>query len=322
MELRQLHYFIGVAKELHFGRAAERLGMTQPPLSQQIKALEQELGVRLFHRTNRRVELTEAGRAFQQEVEQVLTQIDLAVSHAQHIHQGQSGILRLGLTVSAPFAEVFAHTVMNFRHSHPNVQLSLHETSSQAQIEALLDRRLDIGMLRPLPLPEELGAITLLQEPLVIAMPISHPAAQGDPDMPVHLEDFANEGFVAFPSGVGIGLERQINDLCKQAGFIPRIVQEAKETSTQIALVAAGLGVAIMPALQQRVQVKTVTYRTIAHPLAHTAIWMVYRRWQQNALARDFIELVKAELADSGKKADPLPPDCSLATTPRPDAYK
>jgi len=301
VELRQLHYFITVAKELHFGHAAERLGMTQPPLSQQIRALEEELGIRLFHRTNRRVELTEAGQALQQDVERLLTELDLAVSHARHIHQGQSGILRLGITVSAPFVEVFARSVLTFRQSHPHVQLSLHEHASQAQVEALLERRLDIGMLRPLNLPQDLEAIELLREPLVMAMPITHPMAQTPPDQAVPLARFAHEGFVAFPRGVGFALERQINELCRQAGFVRRIVQEARETTTQIALVAAGLGVAIIPALQQRIQVRTVTYRTIADEAAQSSIWMVYRRFQQNSLVRDFINLVRTELAREGK---------------------
>lgn len=297
MELRQLRYFMSVARELHFGRAAERLGMTQPPLSQQIRALEDQLGIKLFHRSNRRVELTEAGEAFRNDIAQILPQLDQAVSHAQHVHRGQSGVLRLGITVSAPFAEVFGHSIHAFRQSHPTVQLSLHEIPSQQQIEALLERRLDIGMLRPLPLPDDLAAIELLREPLVIAMHISHPAAQGAPDQAVRLEAFAGDGFVAFPRGVGSTLERQIHELCRDAGFAPRIVQEAGETSTQIALVAAGFGVAVMPALQQRIQVATVTYRTIANPQAQSAIWMVYRRWQQSALARDFVGQVQAELA-------------------------
>jgi DNA-binding transcriptional LysR family regulator len=305
MELRQLHYFIAVAKELHFGRAAERLGMTQPPLSQQIRLLEEQLGVRLFHRTNRRVALTEAGVAFQQDIEHLLGELEQAVSHARHVHQGHSGILRLGLTVSAPFVEVFARTVLNFRQSHPHVQLSLYEHSSQAQIEALRERRLDIGMLRPLNLPHELAAIELLREPLVMAMPITHPVAQTPQDEPVRLARFAHDGFVAFPRSTGVALERQINELCRQAGFERRIEQEASETSTQTALVAAGLGVAIMPALQQRIQVPTVTYRVIADQDAHTAIWMVFQRFQQNPLVRDFIRLVQAQLTqqeDSGSQ--------------------
>lgn len=301
MELRQLRYFIAVAKELHFGHAAERLGMTQPPLSQQIRSLEQEMGIKLFHRTNRRVELTEAGQAFLEDMEPLLAQLEQAVSHARHIHQGQSGVLRLGITVSAPFVEVFARAVLNYRQRHPQVQLSLHENSSQAQIDALLERRLDIGMLRPLDLPRDLAAIELLREPLLIAMPITHPAAQTPLEQAVELSSFAEEGFVAFPRGVGIALEHKINELCRQAGFERRVVQEASETSTQIALVAAGLGVAIIPALQQRLQVRTVTYRALTGQAAYSAIWMVYRRFQQNSLVRDFIALVRAELAQEAK---------------------
>ncbi|MDR3426575.1 MULTISPECIES: LysR family transcriptional regulator [Silvimonas] len=296
MELRQLRYFVAVAEELHFGRAAERLEMTQPPLSQQIQALEQDMGVRLFNRTNRRVELTQAGRSFLNDARLILKQLDQAVEQAVRAHRGQSGELRLGITGSAPFTAVFARSIHDFRESHPAVQLTLREMTTPHQIDALMERRLDIGVIRPIAVPDALQIIELLQEPLVIAMHTSHPAAQGDPAVPVSLEQFAHDGFVMFPRGIGITLAEQVWHLCRDAGFTPNIVQEARETSTQIALIAAGFGVGIMPALQQRIQVETVAYRTIDHPAARTAVWLVHRRESQPALVQAFLERVRDEV--------------------------
>jgi DNA-binding transcriptional LysR family regulator len=296
MELRQLRYFVAVADTLHFGRAAERLGITQPPLSQQIQALEQAIGARLFHRTNRRVELTEAGRAFLQETRVVLERLDRAAEQAARIHRGEAGELRLGFTVSAPFTDIFAHSIQAFRHSHPAVNLALREMRTVEQIAALVEGRLDLGLIRPATLPEAVTALELLREPLVIVMRSDHPAAQGDPAEPVSLKTFANEDFLLFPQAAGFSFVDQILRLCQRAGFKPRVVQEAREASTQIALVAAGFGVAVMPALQQRIQLDSVSYRPLDDPEAHTAVWLAWRREDNSPLVRAFTQLVAARL--------------------------
>lgn len=300
MELRQLHYFVAVADTLHFGRAAERLGITQPPLSQQIQALEQSIGARLFHRTNRRVELTAAGRAFLPEARAVLERLERAAEQAARIHRGEAGELRLGFTVSAPFTDIFAHSIQTFRHSRPAVHLALREMRTVEQITALVEGRLDLGLIRPATLPEPVTALELLREPLVIVMRSDHPAAQGDPSRPVSLRAFANEDFLMFPQAAGFSFVEQIQRLCQRAGFKPRVVQEAREASTQIALVAAGFGVAVMPALQQRIQLDSVSYRQLDDPEAHSAVWLAWRREDNSSLVRAFTQLVTARLKQGG----------------------
>ena len=296
MELRQLQYFLAVAETLHFGRAAERLGMTQPPLSQQIQALERDMKVQLFERTNRRVALTAAGETLLKNASLILQQVERARDQALRAHQGETGELRLGFTASAPFIVAFSKVLHGFKRDFPHVNLALAEMMSTAQVNALVERRLDIGMVRPLSLPPGLEAIEIMREPMVIAIHTDHPAAQGDPAVPLPLAQFADDDFVVFPRNVGIGLHEQIRGLCRAAGFTPRISQEAPESSTQIALVAAGFGVAVMPALQQRVQVETVTYRTLADDGARTALWMVYRHEKHPMLVQTFLDRIKAQI--------------------------
>ncbi len=299
MELRQLRYFVTVAEELHFGRAAERLGMTQPPLSQQIQALEQDMHVRLFNRTNRRVELTEAGRMFLEHARRILQQLEHAVEQAVHVHRGESGELRLGLTGSAPYTAVFGRAIHAFREQHPAVQLTLREMTTPQQINALLERWLDIAVIRPIALPESLEVIELMREPLVVAMHTSHPAARSKPTDQVSLAQFANDDFVMLPRGMGITMADQVWTLCRDAGFAPRVAQEVRETSTQVALIAAGFGVAILSALQQRIQVETVTYRTIADPAAQTAVWLAWRRENPPPLVRAMLDIARAEVRNA-----------------------
>jgi len=300
MELRQLHYFIAVAEELHFGRAAERLGITQPPLSQQIRALEDAIGARLFNRTNRRVELTESGRLFLAESRAILARLDDAIEQAARAHRGEIGELRLGFTVSAPFTAVFSRSIYAFRQSHPDVRLALEELNTVDQIEALMERRLHVGLIRPTELPEVLTALELMLEPMVIAMRSDHPLAQYAPGEALPLAAFADDDFVMFPRTLGIPLYEQIIALFRHAGFTPRVAQEAREASTQIALVAAGFGVAILPALQQRIQLDNVTYRAIADPEARTAVWLAYREDDHSHLLQDFVRQVKREVARAG----------------------
>ena len=179
MELRHLRYFIAVAEELHFGRAAQVLGISQPPLSQQIQALEQEVGARLFERTNRRVELSEAGRLFLAEARLVLAQVDKAADVARRAQLGQLGELKIGFTSSAPFNSSIPQAIFAFRQAFPAVHLALQEMSSKEVAEALVDESVQVGIMRPLPLPESLVAVELFREPLVAIIRADHPLAVG-----------------------------------------------------------------------------------------------------------------------------------------------
>ncbi|UJC14138.1 LysR family transcriptional regulator [Pseudomonas aeruginosa] len=296
MQLRHLRYFIAVAEELHFGRAAERLGISQPPLSQQIQALEEEIGARLFERTNRRVELTDAGRLFLDESRQVLAQVDKAVLLARRAHLGELGELKIGFTSSAPFTSTIPSSIHAFRKAYPDVHLDLQEMSSRQVLKALLEESLQVGVIRPLALPDAVHWVELFREPLVAVLRADHPLAAGSEDG-LAIAALAEEPFVFFPRSYGTGLYDQVIALTRQAGFSPRIAQEASEAMTIIGLVSAGLGVSILPASFRRTRVDGVVYRTLSDPEATTAVWLVRRQNEGSPLALSFIDLVTREAA-------------------------
>ncbi|MBG5221118.1 LysR family transcriptional regulator [Pseudomonas aeruginosa] len=296
MELRHLRYFIAVAEELHFGRAAERLGISQPPLSQQIQALEEEIGARLFERTNRRVELTDAGRLFLDESRQVLAQVDKAVLLARRAHLGELGELKIGFTSSAPFTSTIPSSIHAFRKAYPDVHLDLQEMSSRQVLKALLEESLQVGVIRPLALPDAVHWVELFREPLVAVLRADHPLAAGSEDG-LAIAALAEEPFVFFPRSYGTGLYDQVIALTRQAGFSPRIAQEASEAMTIIGLVSAGLGVSILPASFRRTRVDGVVYRTLSDPEATSAVWLVRRQNEGSPLALSFIDLVTREAA-------------------------
>lgn len=295
MELRHLRYFIAVAEELHFGRAAQVLGISQPPLSQQIQALEQEVGARLFERTNRRVELSEAGRLFLQEARLVLAQVDKAADVARRAQLGELGELKIGFTSSAPFNSSIPQAIFAFRQAFPAVHLNLQEMSSTQVAESLMDESIQVGLMRPLPLPDSLSVIELMREPLVAVLSAGHPLVEGS-ERGLHLAQLAQEPFVFFPRTYGSGLYAQLLNLARDAGFSPHFAQEAGEAMTIIGLVAAGLGVSVLPASYQRIRIDGVVYRTLLDPEAMTAVWLVQRKGVQTPMAKGFVELLTRQV--------------------------
>ncbi|WP_449430751.1 LysR substrate-binding domain-containing protein [Pseudomonas putida] len=291
MELRHLRYFIAVAEELHFGRAAQQLGISQPPLSQQIQALEQELGARLFERTNRRVELSEAGRLFLEEARQVLAQVEKAADVARRAQLGELGELKIGFTSSAPFVSKIPKAIQAFRQRFPAVHLNLKEMSSRDIAEGVFDESIEIGLMRPMPVPQGLLVTELFREPLVAVLNASHPLALGSEGL--HMAALAHEPFVFFPRSYGSGLHAQLLSLARQAGFNPHFAQEAGEVLTIIGLVAAGLGVSVLPASFQRMRIEGVVYRTLLDDGAMSAVWLVEREQGGSAMAKAFTELLR-----------------------------
>ncbi|MEX5584303.1 LysR family transcriptional regulator [Pseudomonas lurida] len=296
MELRHLRYFIAVAEELHFGRAAQVLGISQPPLSQQIQALEQEVGARLFERTNRRVELSEAGRLFLQEARLVLAQVDKAADVARRAQLGELGELKIGFTSSAPFNSSIPQAIFAFRQAFPAVHLNLQEMSSTEVAESLVDESIQVGLMRPLPLPDSLSVVELMREPLVAVLNAGHPLVEAS-ERGLHLAQLAQEPFVFFPRTYGSGLYAQLLNLARDAGFSPHFAQEAGEAMTIIGLVAAGLGVSVLPASYQRIRIDGVVYRTLLDPEAVTAVWLVQRKGAQTPMAKAFVELLTRKAA-------------------------
>lgn len=301
MELRHLRYFIAVAEELHFGRAALRLGISQPPLSQQIQALEDELGACLFERTNRRVALSAVGELFLPEARAVLAQLDKALAVARRAQQGELGELKVGFTSSAPFTSTIPRALRAFRQACPAVHLDLRELSSREVAEAVGEGLLQVGMIRPLdPLPDGLEALQLFAEPLVAVLPAGHPRAVESAGG-IALAELAVEPFVFFPRSFGTGLYDQVLGLARAAGFSPHIVQEASEAMTLIGLVATGLGVTILPASFSRMRIDGVVWRTLRDPGASTAVWLVRRRGEQSPLVQRFAELLASEAAQASR---------------------
>jgi DNA-binding transcriptional LysR family regulator len=298
MELRHLRYFIAVAEELHFGRAAQVLGISQPPLSQQIQALEQEVGARLFERTNRRVELSEAGRLFLEEARLVLAQVDKAADVARRAQLGELGELKIGFTSSAPFSSTIPQAIFAFRQRFPSVHLNLREMSSTRVADALVDESIQVGIMRPLPLPDSLTVVELMREPLVAVLSSKHPLVAGSEEG-LFLSALALEPFVFFPRSYGSGLYTQLLSLARDAGFSPHFAQEAGEAMTIIGLVAAGLGVSVLPASYRRLRIDGVIYRPLLDPEAISAVWLVQRKDQNSPMAKAFVELLT-------RKAEPI----------------
>jgi DNA-binding transcriptional LysR family regulator len=298
MELRHLRYFIAVAEELHFGRAAQVLGISQPPLSQQIQALELEVGARLFERTNRRVELSEAGRLFLEEARLVLAQVDKAADVARRAQLGELGELKIGFTSSAPFSSTIPQAIFAFRQRFPSVHLNLREMSSTRVADALVDESIQVGIMRPLPLPDSLSVVELMREPLVAVLSSKHPLVVGSEEG-LFLSALALEPFVFFPRSYGSGLYTQLLSLARDVGFSPHFAQEAGEAMTIIGLVAAGLGVSVLPASYRRMRIDGVVYRPLLDPQAISAVWLVQRKDQTSPMAKAFVELLT-------RKAEPI----------------
>jgi DNA-binding transcriptional LysR family regulator len=293
IELRHLRYFVAVAEDLHFGRAAERLCISQPPLSQQILALEEAVGARLLERSNRRVELTEAGRIFLEEARVALAQVQRAAELAARAERGELGELKVGFFASAPFIPVAQRLFYAFRQARPRVHLVLQETPTLQQVDAIMERRLTVGLIRPLAqVPEAFSTRELYREELVVAMREDHSFAASSADARIRIEDLAQESFVLYPRAIGTGLYDQTVALCRDAGFAPRISQEASATPTIMGLVAAGLGIALLPASLQRIRMEGVTFRRLAAPPS-TALWLAWRRDERSPLVRAFLDVAE-----------------------------
>lgn len=278
IELRHLRYFVAVAEELHFGRAAARLNISQPPLSQQIQMLEQQIGARLLARTNRSVALTAAGKQFLTDSRQILALVDDAAARAERLHQGEAGELRIGFTSSAPFIRAVSDTLSLFRQHYPDVHLQTREMNTREQLAPLSEGALDLGLLRNTPLPDTLQYEVILRESLMAMIPRQHALAQKPV---VTLAELAKEPFVFFDPHVGTGLYDDILGLMRRYNLTPTIAQEVGEAMTIIGLVAAGLGVSILPASFNKVQLSEMCWVPLAEEEAVSEMWLVWSRHRE-----------------------------------------
>jgi len=265
IETRLLRQFIAVAEELHFHKAAQRLHMAQPPLSQAISRLEGKLGFSLLLRNKRGVRLTVAGAAFLDTAYRTLAELEQGIEYARHVSAGASGKLAI-TAISIAYYDSLMSSLRRFRETYPNVQLTVREMPSASQAKALLAGEADIGFMRRLPLPAgTLEARLLLDERIVMALPAGHPKARpGEVD----LRAFADEDFVFTSQALGGGYHAQLIALCESAGFYPKVVQEAAQLHTLLGLVACGFGVALVPeSFASSTPHERVQFRTI-RPLA------------------------------------------------------
>lgn len=293
MELRHLRYCVAVADARHFTRAAQQLGIGQPPLSQQIQDLEREIGTPIFQRLPRGVALTDAGAVFVEDARRILKDVQLATDRALRVARGEVGRVRVGMINSAPFHPLIPELIREFRRQSPNVALSLEEGTTPGLAAAVRGQAIDVAFVRPL-LDDDQGLCveTLLDEDLVIALPTGHPLTRR---ARLPLMALSIEPFVLFPRAVGAGLHDEIISACRNAGFSPRIVQETSQVTSIVNLVAAGLGVSIVPASMQQVHSDGVSYRAIQKPVPKARLSLIFRDADRDVPhIRSLLELTRA----------------------------
>lgn len=267
MELRHLRYFRAVAEELHFGRAAARLHIAQPPLSQQIRQLEDEVGVPLLTRSTRRVELTPAGADYLERTIAILDAVDAAGRRAQRIGDGRQGHLSIGCVGSATYS-LLPQLVRAVGEELPEVEVSVRgEMLAPAQVEALRTGEIDLALLRPPSETSDLVFETVRRDRLIVVLPVGHRLIGADGRL-VRVGDLRSEDFIAHAGGGRSVMNNVVAAVCATAGFVPHIRHEVEETSTLVTLVAAGLGVAIVPEPTSALGIPGVVYRHLALPVA------------------------------------------------------
>jgi DNA-binding transcriptional LysR family regulator len=288
MELRHLRYALAVADELHFARAARRLHIAQPPLSQQIKALEVELGVRLFDRSHRRVALTGAGAAFVAEARRTLASAERAADAARRAARGELGRLAIGYVASVAY-ELLPAVVRAFRKRAPDVTLALAELSSAEQSRELAAGNLDVGFVRrPPPIDAGLVGKVVRKEPIVVALPRDHALA---PLRVLRVRDLEREPFVLFPVRPRPSWADVAIDLCRRAGFEPKVAQEAIEMAPALSLVAAGTGVALAPGPLSAMRLPGVVFRQLT-PAPTSELVLVRRAEPPSEVLSRFLDVV------------------------------
>ena len=283
MELRQLKYFLAVAEELHFTRAAVKLRVAQPALSHQIRQLESEIGVVLFERTNRRVRLTPAGIAFQIRARVVIEQAGRAASDAVRAGSGLAGSISIGFVSSAAFG-VLPGILRRFRQSSPGAEVELRELEPSEQLMAIREDRLDLGMMHALLKDPDLETCPLSRDKLIVALPQGHPEAAR---RSVHLRKLAAETFIMPPRHAAAGFHEVVMAACHKAGFSPAKVQATRLLLTAVSLVGGRLGVALVPeSFRDTLSIRGVVYRPLSGPAPQADLIAVWRRDNASSLLR------------------------------------
>ncbi|WP_439578294.1 LysR substrate-binding domain-containing protein [Elioraea sp.] len=288
MELRHVRYFVAVAEALHFGRAARALHISQPPLSQQIRDLEREIGVMLFHRTRRSVELTAAGAAFLERARRLLSDAAEMAEASRRAERGELGELTVGFVHSAGYAFV-PRVVRAFRARFPDIRLTLREATPAEQLAALENRRIDLGLIRRAQFGEGLHSEVVFREPFLWALPRGHRWAEARQR---RLAELASEGFIAFPRDRAPSFHQALMSICLRAGFAPRIAQEVNTIHTALGLVGAGVGVALVPASAVEIAGRDVVFVALDHAAPRAELLLIWPRDRVTPVLRHFAALV------------------------------
>ncbi len=291
MELRHLRYFVAVAEELHFTRAAERLGIKQPPLSLQIRQLEREMGTSLFRRETRGVKLTEAGALLLDEARRILDQVERTKTGVQSRARGETGHIHVGFAGATYVQRLVPGIIRAYRERYPGVVVTPEQSNTARLIAALQAGEIDVAFVRPPIIDGEGVALDpLIDEPMMIVLPEWHPHA-GDPSMP--LAALAPETFILFPRAIGPGMHDAIIASCQRAGFSPKLGQEASQTVSIIHMVAAGFGVSIVPRSLEQIHAEGAVYLRIEGEAPRAPISLAYRRDDRSTIVRNFVTLAR-----------------------------
>jgi DNA-binding transcriptional LysR family regulator len=299
MELRHLRYFVAAAEELHFRRAAERLGIAQPALSQQIQQLEQEIEALLFHRLTRGVELTDAGRAFVEDARIILDHVEQAKAKAQRVARGDQGMIRIGFTGSASFNPLVPGVIQDYRARFPGIAVSLIESGTSQLVDSLRAGRVDAAFIRsPSREVDGLFVVSIIEEEMLIALPSRHDLAAS---ASLSLEALSGEPFILFPRANSPEVYDNIVLACRRAGFSPKIIQQAPEVASALNLIAAGEGVSIVPASMQHMQPQGVAYRAILGDAPRVPLSLAHRSNEPSAAVRNLAALARRASANIGR---------------------
>lgn len=306
IELRHLRYFVAVAEEGHITRASERLEMQQPPLSQQIKSLEQQLGVQLFRRKARGVELTDAGQTFFDDARGVLSQLERAIESTRRTARGEQGRICVGLTPTAPFHPLVTQVIREFRENYPKVMLTLEESLSHVLVDRIRDEQIDVALVRNSVVDTAGLTVTeLVEEPMLVALPARHRLATGPEDQALAMKSLIDEVFVLY-GPPGSGIYDCILTACQRAGFTPRLGQTAPQITSTLGLVAAGLGVSLVPASMRRISMDGIAYRRLnGAQQPRTVLNLISRHGDPSAAVRHFVRIVRMRTETTSGRAEP-----------------
>lgn len=290
MEMRHLRYFVVLAEELHFGRAARRLAISQPPLSVAIRQLEASVAAQLFERNSKEVRLTPAGQALQVSARRLLQQAEEAAAEARDVSQGSAGRLRIGF-VGAMLYRGLPQALARFRAAHPAVRITLAELNSGEQMTELLHDRMDIGFVHTSRMPAELRHVLLLSEPFVACLPAGHRLARR---RAVSLADLRDEPFVLFSRNASPDYHERILSICADAGFRPEVRHEVRHWLSVVSLVSQGLGVALVPDAMRHAALRGAVFRPLEEDVARSDAYGVWRDGPGNVLIQGFLQAMQA----------------------------